>query len=548
MAANLSSEIMNEPVHSIVGMAAAASEITATAGGPQNGITKKFTIVGAGMAGLYAAWRLAQSGFRDDVWLLEMTDRIGGRLDTVTFGGRATVELGGMRFSTGQKLVTELIKDLGLTWSVFPETDNALYYLRGKHVWQREMKKRCMPPVLPYGLTRAERRKTPDDLLSWAVGNAIGNPLGWDKWTPRQWHYFIDRQKYSSSVYRDVSYLDVGFWDLLRDQLTNEGYRYVTDGGGYDSNTINWNSAIAMPYLASGDYTPGSPKYQRIDGGYHKLPEALAAALSRANVPILQNTRLTGFAKDGNGMIDCKFDHPCGKGQFKTQHLFLCAPPRSLELLDPDTDFASDMRRSQYFESVIRQPSFKLLFLYEDRWYRRVKIRGQSIKPFGPTITDLPLRMIWYFDPEPSQKYWALLASYCDMASTEFWSVMKSAQMIEMARAQLRSVHNIDVPEPIDAVFKDWGRDPYGAGYHAWAAHCSPSDMFDRMLQPIPSYNVYICGEAYSLDQGWVEGALSTVDECLERLKIQPYQTKTYITVSSGRKVPVSTSFGLRRL
>jgi lysine 2-monooxygenase len=252
-------------------------------------------------------------------------------------------------------------------------------------------------------------------------------------------------------------------------------------------------------------------------------------------------------------MIDCTFDHAGEQKQFKTRYLFLCMPPRSLELLDHDSDFFAQMHEKQYFESVIRQPSFKLLFLYKDRWYRNVQIRGQSIKPFGPTITDLPLRMIWYFDPDPPDTYWALLACYCDMTSEEFWSVMEEVppppgypgsrkptkEMIEMARSQLQSVHGVDIPLPDDAVFQDWALDPYGAGYHAWAAHYSPWDMFNRMLHPIASYNVFICGEAYSLDQGWVEGALSTVDACLNLLPIPRLRVK----VSPG-----SSSMGLRRL
>ena len=69
------------------------------------------------------------------------------------------------------------------------------------------------------------------------------------------------------------------------------------------------------------------------------------------------------------------------------------------------------------------------------------------------------------------------------------------------------------------------------------------------MLKPIPSYNVYICGEAYSLDQGWVEGALSTVDACLpETVQIKPYVEREYIKSLSGAMAPASTSFGLRRV
>jgi len=511
------------------------------------------------MSGLYAAWRLVvQSKTFDpsDVCIVEMSDRIGGRLDTVTFRGGTTGELGGMRFNTGQPLVTELVKRFGLKCLDFPETDNRLYYLRNKQMWQSEM---CRRGMLPYNLGRAQQGMTPDELMNYAVGSAIGDPDGWEKWDPTQWQKFVERNQYFSPqfqsvpIYNGVKYSDVGFWDLIHDQLGSEGYRYVTDGGGYDSNTINWNSAMAMPNVASGDYAPGA-KYQRIDGGYQKLPQALEKALLDAKVRFRFNTRLIGFSNDNNGMIDCTFTSDRGQIQFKTRYLFLCMPRRSLELLDENTDFCSGMRARHYFASVISQPSFKLLFLYKERWYKNVQIRGQSIKPFGPTITDLPLRMIWYFDPEPSDKYWTLLASYCDMSSVDFWKVMEKSpapsdfpvvryptpEMIEMARSQLQLVHGIAIPEPEEAVFQDWGSDPYGGGYHAWAAHYSPWDMFDRMLHPIETYNVFICGEAYSIDQGWVEGALSTVDTCLLK--------KLSIKSLSPSMSSVSTSHGLRRL
>jgi hypothetical protein len=43
-----------------------------------------------------------------------------------------------------------------------------------------------------------------------------------------------------------------------------------------------------------------------------------------------------------------------------------------------------------------------------------------------------------------------------------------------------------------------------------------------RTLQPDPSVPLYVCGEAYSHDQGWVEGALDTSEEVVELLGVEP--------------------------
>jgi hypothetical protein len=334
-----------------------------------------------------------------------------------------------------------------------------------------------------------------------------------------------------------MSYMNIRFSNLLYDQVSEEGYRYLTEAGGYDSNTINWNSSVAMPYVASGDYG-SSASYLRLVGRYSTLPNSLAQLISR-QVAISFNTRPKGFTSS-NGLIDVTTVTSQGfENAFQTKYLMLCMPKRSLELLDPDTEFGTYMRGSHLLDSVIRQPSFKLLLLFDSEWWKQVNIRGTGLTPYGPTITDLPLRMIWYFD-DPSvlrsdrkqvaTKYWALLASYADMVTEQFWNVLREPvaggrpnqpavpaplDMINMALFQLGQVHGMAIPPPVRGVFTDWGLDPYGAGYHAWAAHRSPWTMFKVMLKPMSNYNVFVCGEAYSLDQGWVEGALRTAETVL---------------------------------
>jgi hypothetical protein len=41
------------------------------------------------------------------------------------------------------------------------------------------------------------------------------------------------------------------------------------------------------------------------------------------------------------------------------------------------------------------------------------------------------------------------------------------------------------------------------------------------MKRPFPKDNLFICGEAYSREQGWVEGALRSAEMVLRELKIK---------------------------
>jgi lysine 2-monooxygenase len=518
------------------------------------------TIVGAGMAGLYSAWRLLSPAALHSksiqqliqkngtgqlrLCFLEQSDRVGGRLDTYTFneagGVEVTVELGGMRFQQSQALVSQVVQALGLQTASFPMTNNRLFYLRSRQIWENEITNPSSPVQLPYTLPPAEQNQTPDALFNTAVSNAVLDPNA-PNWTADQWKNFVLTHTYSSpvgplEVYNNASYTDIGFWNLLYDQVSQEGYRYLTEAGGYDSNTINWNAALAMPYVASGDYS-SSASYLRLVGGYSTLPKALQQAIS-SQLPISLNTTVKGFTNNA-GLIDIVTVDGQGKESvFQTKNLMLCMPKRSLELLDPDSEFGTYMRSSNKLASVLRQPSFKLLLLFDQEWWKQVNIRGTGLVPYGPTITDLPLRMIWYFDDpivrragkQEATKYWALLAAYSDMETEQFWASLRDIatglppnppaipappEMINMAMLQLTQVHGMMLPPPIAGVYKDWGLDPYGAGYHAWAAYLSPWTMFADMLKPMSDYNVFVCGEAYSLDQGWVEGALRTAETVL---------------------------------
>ena len=173
---------------------------------------------------------------------------------------------------------------------------------------------------------------------------------------------------------------------------------------------------------------------------------------------------------------------------------------------------------------------------------------------FGPTITDLPIRQVYYFGNNSpagaNPGVYALLASYDDESFTSFWQELEigpnrdrlvpvSQQlqplhgprhapdaMVRMLRGELARVHHGPdatlelVPTPLETVFMDWSQKPFGAGYHAWAAHYDICDVMANIRKPsrlAPGLDaeVYIVGSAYSNDQAWVEGAFCTAESVL---------------------------------
>src|SRR5262245_12228306 len=103
-------------------------------------------IVGAGVSGLYSAWRLKRENPARSIVVFEMSDRIGGRLLSVRPPGipNMVAELGGMRILPAvqprikrllEVLNRELPNERAIETFDFPvDEPQNLAYLRGVHL------------------------------------------------------------------------------------------------------------------------------------------------------------------------------------------------------------------------------------------------------------------------------------------------------------------------------------------------------------------------------------------------------------------------------
>ena len=112
----------------------AASGIAATAcyaPSPGQGTGRRVVVLGAGLAGLSAAYNLTRSGF--EVVVLEAQDRPGGRVQTVRepFVNGGYAEAGALRISDVHVHTNKYINELGLREKIFE------YNEPGEKLWYR---------------------------------------------------------------------------------------------------------------------------------------------------------------------------------------------------------------------------------------------------------------------------------------------------------------------------------------------------------------------------------------------------------------------------
>lgn len=551
-----------------------------------------YVIVGGGASGLYTAYRLLTSGTltpgTDTVQIYEWADRLGGRIYTYTFPDSISsdglyVEVGGMRFATdsnfpqstteGHVLVQNMIITLGLTDKVVPfvESPERMYYLRGKNFYENDL---TNVQQLPYNfnaefyafLKNVTSPYTADNILG-AIATLFAPGLSTNNADRPNWcDYYaagtVDQAAATTSFPQGTVISDIGYWNLLYDQLGDEGYDYSADGNGYTSNVINWNSADAMQ--ANNDYGSGV-NYNRLDGGYSVLFDTLAAAIE-ALLPVYEGSgifyqqRLVTLSESGDQTI-CTFNSANGgdPSTVTADALFLAMPRRSLEIVAENSPgYALSNDQVQYYlESSLDQPAIKAVMVFADAWWVNAPEAPELTNGVGgPTITDLPLRQIYYFgnnvpgSPNNNTGPFVLLASYDDMNYSNFWrqvevqgeytqapslyrqpltgptNVPVDSPFATLLIKQLAEAHGMtadQVPAPMAVLFQDWGQDPFGGGYHGWSAHyniCQAMDYvrapYQKILDQENGPKLYIIGSCYSFDQAWVEGAFCTAESVLQ--------------------------------
>lgn len=516
-------------------------------------------VIGGGCSGAYSAWRLQQTnGKKEKIALFEYSDRIGGRLYTVTMPGLPDVkaEVGGMRYiPTSHIMVNDLITHLKLETKDFPMgapepvgSNCNLFYLRGKHLRLHELSD---PDKVPYNLAWSERGLGPTNLQVQAMNYLFPNMQN-----------LTLCQQMKLKVYGKELY-KYGFWDLMYRVLSNEGYQFMKDAGGYDANVANANAVTQLPATEYSDST----KFLTLKDGYDMLPIQLVKEFNNSfegvqpkGQRVFMNMRLAEILASDDSKYKYKLvfeatETTSGKTVVKAKaektivyanKIILGMPRRSLELIKGE--FFKDKQLQKDMKSVLMQHAFKLFLAYERPWWRTLGLVA------GRSVTDLPIRQVYYFGTESEQKGgqpWLnslLMASYNDISTVPFWKGLESGEpfkgyvptcvepgttmdniipdtknkatedMVFVANKQLAEVHAMqEIPQPYSAVYHDWSSDPYGGGWHEWKANYRIDEIMWRMLKPVAKDDIYIVGEAYSIGQGWVEGALTTAEQMLEK-------------------------------
>ena len=477
-------------------------------------------IVGGGVSGVYAAWRLRRERPELRVRLFEASDRIGGRLHSVAFpqAPHLVAEVGGMRFLDAHAHVSGLARHLGLASRDYPiDRDPNRMLLRGRNFAQKDV--RAGTARFPYRVPDIDQ--TPQATY---FDRALAGVLpGIVKMKPADWDRVRAGYRYKGRLLRDWTNRD-----MLLQGMSPEELALAEDASGYDDWIDGETGLDEMDYAFVHD--DESKPFRTLVGGYQRLPLALAEQARALGAGIATGVRVVSLVAAPGGYTLALRDVRGRQSTLAAARVLLALPRRGIECIENFPDAKADRAFARLIASVRPIPACKSLLLYRRPWWRDHGIVE------GRSITDLPARQFYCLGTETTRlpgeaaNGYGVLMAYCDMKSVATWKALAGrtgafgfsrlpgdAPLAREVHREAQLVLGRAGAVPLAACFQDWSVDPFGGGWHYYAlGHDGVADS-RAMLKPMAHRELFVCGEAYSRAQGWVEGALERAETLLQR-------------------------------
>ena len=444
----------------------------------RRGAAQRVLVVGAGLAGLSAAYELTQAGH--EVMVLEARSRPGGRVYTLRdpFADGLHAEAGATRVPDHHHFTRKYVELFGLTLDPFQPADLAsIYHVRGRRIQAAPGQE----VDWPHELTPEERALGRDGIRQKYIGSAL-NELGDvtdPNWPPPELLKRYDRMNRSD------------FW---RARGASSEAVALLSLGGIDDQAETW-SALFM--LRNQALSRKFRRYDKIRGGNDLLPRAFAARLSEK---ILYGTPVVRIEQDGRG-VKATFRRGGSHHTIAGDRL-ICAVPFSVQK-NIEVVPAFSVEKQAAIEELPYLSASKIFLQCRRRFWTDQKLSGFA-------TTDLPIGQVWdvtYGQPGPR----GILQAFPISLHSRRVTAMSETECIAFALEHVEAVYP-GVRESFEGgASKCWDADEWARGA---SAYYKPG-QFGSLLPHVarPEGRIHFAGEHTSVwIDGWMQGALESGD------------------------------------
>ncbi len=467
---------------------AAAAEPLALERGAAHGT--KVVILGAGVAGLSAAYELSKAGY--DCTVLEARERVGGRTWTIRRG--TTLEM-----TDGTRQICEF--DPELYWNAGPARVPShhqafLAYCRELGVAvevevNTSRGARLLNPAANGGRP-IELRQAVNDTRG-AISELLGKAI--DRGA-------LDAELTAADKERMLAFLR-RYGDLTPDRLyrgsSRAGYQTLPGAAGVLGQE---RDPVPLGVLLDADLWTGVLFEDNFDfqatmfqpvGGMDRLPAAFARKLGGA---VRLGSEVTALRRRGDGVRLATLDRRSGRrGAIDAAYCIVTIPLKVLRAIDADFSpaYRTAIGAIDYAESV------KIAWQSRRFWETDDQIYGGISWVKGLTA------MVWY----PSDRFFSpkgiLLGGYAGRDDAVTLAAKPLAEQLSMSRAAVEGLHPGRGRELDKGMAVAWGKVPYSLGIRALFRQDQERDY---ALLNEPDGPFYFAGEHLSHVGAWQEGAI----------------------------------------
>lgn len=439
---------------------------------------KRVLVLGAGVAGLTAAYELQRQGH--DPLVLEARRRVGGRIHTAReFAPGLIAELGAMRIPRIHETTLGYCRAFGLPLRPgVAYNPRALAHVAGRRVTLDQAE--ADPAAFGFPLAEHERGRTREQM--WREATDEVRELI---------HQNADGGSREALTAKYDSYSIRGF---LKAQGWSDGaverYGVMT----FTESTLGTGVMQEFREVFGGAYRD----VVEIVDGMDRLP---AAFYERLKARIRFGAEVYALEQDGAG-VTARVRIGADRVSFTGDYAICTLPFSVLRGVDADPAFSAAKQRA--IRQLHYDAATKIFFqVRRPFWERTDGIRG------GTTVTDLPVRRIVYpAHPRSAEDRAVLLASYTWGQDALQWSALDADQRVERALRDVGRIHPQIAEEFEGGISYCWYRDPYAMGAYALFEPEQQSTLQEAIREP--EGRIHFAGEHCSSWPAWIEGAVES--------------------------------------
>lgn len=305
-------------------------------------------------------------------------------------------------------------------------------------------------------------------------------------------YYFIKKVVKAGLKAKKEDLIKVTFKEYALTILTQEEVFFMLSSSGYYGELVYENAFNALKIFNEG--IRDDINYYVLKNGMSSIVDKLVKKIRDNKDQLYLNSSLKSIKRESSHYI-----LNINNKQIKAKKIILALPKPVLENLNYLSNYSKELN------SITCKSLCRIYSIFKEVWFKNIH----------KTTTNSNLRFIIPINKQNG----LIMSSYSDCKYAHYWkkylNKKKSNDLSNDLVKKLKDVFHLKIEKPIYNDICYWD---CGVGF--WNKNKNSELLAPKILQLNKEEDVYIVGENYSQNQGWIEGALETVEDLIQKLNI----------------------------